>query len=143
VTSGVAVAASAALFLAIPPWIGWKLPATHRALVYQAHLREDMGKAIDAVGGPARIFRCGTVMTEGFQVPMLAWMLDVHAENVQAAPLGGQPLPPAPNVVFQTRAQHNAHLLPLVRGWSNVHYQSVAHNRTFRVLANCAGGATL
>ena len=34
-----------ALFLAMPPWIGKNvisLPRTHRALMYQAHLREDL-----------------------------------------------------------------------------------------------------
>jgi hypothetical protein len=102
-----------------------------------------MGRAVKAVGGPARVLRCGTVMTEGFQVPMLAWILGIHTVDVQASPLTGQPLPPAPNVIFQTRAQHKAHLLPFVRAWSNVHYRLVAHERTFRVYANCAGGATL
>jgi hypothetical protein len=131
------------VFLIIPPWIGWKLPATHRALVYQAQLRTDMAKMVNAVGGRSRILRCGTVMTEGFQVPALAWLLGVHTVVVQAAPLSGQPLPPAPNVIFQTRAQHKAHLLPFVRAWTGTKYQLVAHDRTFRVFANCAGGASL
>jgi hypothetical protein len=137
------VAVCAAVFLIIPPWLGWKLPATHRALVYQAQLRTDMAKMVNALGGRSKILRCGTVMTEGFQVPALAWLLGVHTVVVQAAPLSGQPLPPAPNVIFQTRAQHKAHLLPFVGAWSGTHYRVVAHDRTFRVFANCAGGATL
>ena len=41
------VVAVAALFVAIPPWIGRKVvsvPATHGALVYQAHLRRDIAR---------------------------------------------------------------------------------------------------
>ena len=83
-------------------------------------------------------------MTEGFQVPLLAWTLGVHTADVQAAPLAGEPLPPAPNVIFQTRAQSNASLLPRVRSWSGtVPYQYVAHARTFRVYSHCAGRVTL
>jgi hypothetical protein len=142
VSSAVAVALLAALFLAIPPWIGAKIPYTHRALVYQAHLREDMRRTVQVLGGPARILRCGTVMTEGFQVPMVAWNLGVHTDQVEASPLKGTPLPPPPNVIFQARAQRHAHLLPFVRSWSTTHYQLVAHVRSFRVYANCAGGAS-
>ena len=46
-------------------------------------------------------------------------------------------------MIFQTRAQRNATLLPVVHTWPNVHYQLVAHVRTFRVYANCAGKVTL
>ena len=81
-----------------------------------------------------------TSLTEGFQVPMLAWTLGVHTLGVQASPLTGAPLPPPPNVIFQARAQRHAHLLPFVRAWHGVHYRLVAHVRTFRVYeANCRG----
>jgi hypothetical protein len=83
-------------------------------------------------------------MTEGFQVPMLAYTLGVHTAQVQAAPLTEQGLPPAPNLIFQTRAQRNASLLPRVRDWSStVPYQLVAHVRTFKVYSHCAGRVTL
>ncbi len=146
VSGALGALAAAAVFMAVPPWIGANvvdIPATHRALVYQAHLREDMARAVQEIGGPSRVLRCGTVMTEGFQVPMLAWTLGVHTLQVQASPLPGAPLPPPPNVIFQTRAQHHAHLLPVVRAWSSVHYRLVAHVRTFRVYANCAGKVQL
>jgi hypothetical protein len=136
VASGAGVVAAAALFMALPPWIGANvvdIPATHRALVYQAHLREDMTAAVSRLGGPGRVRACGTVMTEGFQVPMLAWTLGVHTLTVQASPLSLTQLPPAPNVIFQTRAQRNSHLLPVVRAWKGVSYREVAHVRTFRV----------
>jgi hypothetical protein len=140
VAGGVGVVATAALFMALPPWIGGKvvdIPATHRALVYQAHLREDMTAAVARLGGPAKVLGCGTVMTEGFQVPMLAWTLGVHTVTVEASPLSLTQLPPAPNVIFQTRAQRSSHLLPVVRAWKGVNYRLVAHVRTFRVYESC------
>jgi hypothetical protein len=140
-----AAAVAAAVFMAIPPWIGANvvdIPATHRALVYQAHLRQDMSKAVKQLGS-ARILRCGTVMTEGFQVPMLAWNLGVHTVRVEASPLPHAPLPPPPNVIFQTRAQRRSSLLPRVREWKGVRYHLAAHVRTFRVYSRCAGKLTL
>jgi hypothetical protein len=125
-----------AIFMGLPPWIGANVvdvQATHRALVYQAHLREDARTAVDRLGGPEKVKRCGTIMTEGFQVPMLAWTLGLHTSDVRASPLKGEPLPPPPNLIFQARAQHHAHLLPFVRAWTGVPYRLVAHVRTFKV----------
>ena len=141
----VGLLAAIAVFLAVPPWLGNNLTnvqRTHRALVYQAHLREDLTKAVSEVGGAKKVRRCGSIMTEGFQVPMVAWTLGVHTLQIQGPPTSGPP-PPPPNVIFQTRAQRNATLLPVVHTWPNVHYQLVAHVRTFRVYANCAGKVTL
>jgi len=99
-----------------------------------------MTAAVQKLGGPARVLACGSVMTEGFQVPMLAWTLGVHTLGVQASPLTGAPLPHAPNVIFQARAQRSSHLLPVVGAWTHTHYRLVAHVRTFRVFeANCHG----
>jgi hypothetical protein len=146
-TRWAAVALALAGFVILPNFIGPNvidLQRTHRALVYQAHLRQDAARAVARLGGSARVLSCGSVMTEGFQVPMLAWTLGVHTADVQAAPLTGEALPPPPNVIFQTRAQRNASLLPRVRSWSStVPYQRVAHVRTFRVYSHCAGKVTL
>jgi hypothetical protein len=134
-------------FVFLPNFVGPNLidvQRTHRALVYQAHLRQDAAQAVKTLGGPSRVLACGSVMTEGFQVPMLAWTLGVHTFRVEASPLPGQPVPPAPNVIFQTRAQRHASLLPRVRDWSpSVPYQLVAHVRTFKVYSHCAGKVTL
>jgi hypothetical protein len=146
-TRWAAVALALAGFVILPNFIGPNvidLQRTHRALVYQAHLRQDAARAVARLGGSARVLSCGSVMTEGFQVPMLAWTLGVHTADVQAAPLTSEALPPPPNVIFQTRAQRNASLLPRVRSWSStVPYQRVAHVRTFRVYSHCAGKVTL
>jgi hypothetical protein len=133
------------LFIVFPPFVATvpRVPQTHRALVYQAHLRQDMARAVSELGGPQRVLSCGTVMTEGFQVPMLAWTLGVHTMQVEGSPLDPRNPGPPPNVIFQTRAQRHSHLLPIVRAWKTAHYQLVAHVRTFRVYAQCAGKVSL
>lgn len=141
-----ALALVAAGFLLLPNWVGNNLidlQRTHRSLTYQAHLREDITRAVSRLGGPSNVLRCGTVMTEGFQVPMLAWTLGVHTTQVQASPVSSSgPPPPAPNVIFQTRAQRNAHLLPLVHTWPSTPYHLVTRVRTFRVYEHCSTNLT-
>jgi hypothetical protein len=132
--------AAAAVFMALPPWIGANIvdvPATHRALVYQAHLREDVTAAVRRAGGARVLLRCGTVMTEGFQVPMVAYTLGVHTLRIEASPLPGQPLPPAPNVILQTRAQRHARLLPILGDWRGTNYHLLAHFRAYRIYSTC------
>jgi len=142
VPAGTVVALAA--FLAVPPWIGKNivsLPRTHHALVYQARLREDLSAAVSEAGGAGALLNCGTVMTEGFQVPMAAWTLGVHTLRVQATPTGLVG-PPWPAVILQTRAQSNAHLLPTpaqIVAWEHAgaRYKQIAHVRTFRVFSTC------
>ena len=140
-------AVAIALFLAVPPWIGKNivsLPRTHHALVYQARLREDLTAAVQKAGGADALLHCGkgTIMTEGFQVPMVAWTLGVHTLRIEATPntLVG---PPWPEVILQTRAQSNAHLLPTpgqIIAWEHegAPYRLLTHVRTFRVFSTCA-----
>jgi hypothetical protein len=133
-------------YLIIPNWVGTNLiniPRTHAALVYQSRLRIDAYDAVKKLGGASRVLGCGTVMTEGFQVPLVAYALGVHMLRVEAAPLTGEPLPPAPNVIFQARATRHAHLLPSLSSWPTTSYQRVAQNRAFKVYATCAGGRAL
>jgi hypothetical protein len=80
-------------------------------------------------------------MTEGFQVPLVAWTLGVHTLQIQAPPTG--PPPPAPNVIFRTRAQRNATPLPQLSDWPNVDFKRAVHVRTFSVYSNCTGNVTL
>jgi hypothetical protein len=142
-----AAVVAVAVFLVIPPSIFKKgvvsVPATHGALVYQAHLRDDLSKAVRELGGPSRILRCGTVMTEGFQVPMVAWTLGVHTIQIEAPPSSTIHPGPAPNVIFQTRATRTAFLLPVVQAWTGVHYRVVARVRTFTVYSSCRNRVTL
>jgi hypothetical protein len=147
IPAGAAVAV--VLFLALPSWIGKgivSLPRTHHALVYQANLRSDLAAAVTRAGGADALLRCGPVMTEGFQVPMVAWTLGVHTLRIEASPskIVGRPWPA---VILQTRAQSNSHLLPTpaqIIAWeqAGARYRQVAHVRTFRVFSTCAGKVT-
>jgi hypothetical protein len=133
-----AVALVAAIFVFVPSWVFGlvHLSKTHRALNYQALLRTDLQAAIDRLGGPKAVLGCGSVMTEGFQVPMVAYYLGVHTLQIEASPLH-PPAPAPPNVVFQNRAQRNAHLLPSLAYWPSIPYKRVTATRTFRVYENC------
>jgi hypothetical protein len=144
---GAAVGLMLAVYLVVPNWVGGNLisvPRTHGILVYQARLRTGATGAIHRLGGAGRVLACGTVMTEGFQVPMIAYDLGVHILRVEAAPLTGQPVPLPPNVVFQARANRGSRLLPSLRAWPGTQYRLVALTRTFRIYATtCADGRTL
>jgi hypothetical protein len=140
-SAGIALAVG--LFLAFPPWIGKNiisLPSTHRELVYQAHLREDLSAAVNRIGR-REILGCGTVMTEAFQVPMVAYYLGVHTLRIQAPPpVPGTGTPP--NVIFQTRAHPYARLMPIIRPW-HIQYSLIDDQRTFRVFTDCAAKAAI
>jgi hypothetical protein len=142
-TSIAGTAVALAIGIAVPPWIGsgiTNIPAAHRSLVYQAHLREDASTAIHKLGGPSRVLSCGTVMTEGFQVPMVAYDLGVRTLRVEAQPTGIAG-PPWPNTVLQDRDTGSAALLPApaqIIAWERdgAHYRSF-RQRTFWVFTTC------
>jgi glucose uptake protein GlcU len=139
---GVAIAGIA--FLALPNWIGRNLidiPRTHHSIVYQAKLRADVTKLVAKYGGAKKLLRCGSVMTEGFQVPLVAWTLGTHTLTILGPPAAGTKPGAAPNVVLQTRAQTNATLLPILHAWPNVHYTYVGSMRTFRLFEHCKSAA--
>jgi hypothetical protein len=136
------LAAVAAVFAMLPSWVGYNLisiPRTHRSLVYQANLRRGLTGLVAEYGGPAAMLRCGTVMTEGFQVPMVAWTLGVHTVQIEAPPAEGAPAPPPPNVILQTRDTRDAALLPIVHTWPEVHYTYFGHSGPFRLFTHCHG----
>jgi hypothetical protein len=134
---------AALLFCFGPNWVGTNfidIQKTHKALVYQAHLRDDAGRMIARYGGAAKLLRCGTIMTEGFQVPLVAWTLGVHTLRVQGPPAAGAPPGPAPNAVLQTAAHTDGTLLPILHQWSTTtHYTYAGTERTFRLFTHCAG----
>jgi hypothetical protein len=149
-----AAAACGLAFVIVPNWVGRNLidvSRTHGSLLYQAHLREDLAALIQRDGGAGHVLACGSVMTEGFQVPMVAWYLGVrtlrvvappavNAEGVAIAP-SGQPEHAWPNTIFQDRDTRNATLLPLpatIRAWERdgARY-TFAHRRTVYFFQHC------
>jgi hypothetical protein len=145
----------AAAFVIVPNWVGSNLidiQRTHASLLYQAHLREDLAALMAQDGGPAHVLGCGSVMSEGFQVPMVAWYLGVRTLRVLAPPGvnaqgvavdgSGRPLTSWPNTIFQDRDTRSATLLPLpdtIRAWEHdgAHYRLV-HRRTVWFFQDCA-----
>jgi hypothetical protein len=137
------VAASAVAALAFvfgPNFVGDKLisiPATHGSLHYQASLRTAMQKLISQYGGPQKVLACGHVMTEGFQVPMVAYYLNTRTAYIGAPPAAGDPPGPAPNVILQTRDTRSASLLPYLSWWPHVHYHYVRTIGPVHMFTNC------
>ncbi len=119
-------AAAAAAFALLPAWIQGSdfvaLPKLHRALLYQARLRTDLGRAIALVGGREHLLACGSVMVEGFQVPMVAYALDVPTTRVLAQPALATDPGPEPDTILQTRATQSSGLLPRVQDWNAADY---------------------
>jgi hypothetical protein len=146
VAATVALALGVLAFLFAPGFVGDSLTdvqATHRALVYQAQLRDDLNKIVGDYGGAGNLRACGTVMTEGFQVPMVAYALGVHTLTVLDQPAQQlAPVSEAPNVILQDRETHHATLLPqaaTILNWEahGVPYKYVSHVRTFRLFTAC------
>ena len=117
-----------AFFAAFPNWVGSNfisLSSFHRAIHYQAGLRQDVAQLIKRAGGPRALQHCGAghIMVEGFQVPMVAWYMDERTFDIEAPPntnAAGVSLPlnaPWPNVIMQDRDTGHAALLPL---WSTI-----------------------
>jgi hypothetical protein len=147
----------ALVFAFIPGFVGnsmTDIQRTHRSLVYQAHLRQDLSAVIAKFGGAKRILACGSVMTEGFQVPMAAYALDERTLLVLDEPNPVLRVPPSqaypgpgPSTILQTRAQSNASLLPsptAVRDWQHngTPYTTYIHVRSFRLFSRCPAKVT-
>jgi len=119
-------AVTAAVFALLPTWIQGSdfvaLPKVHRALLYQARLRQDLGQAIALAGGRRHLLACGSVMVEGFQVPMVAYALDVPTPRVLAPPASATAPGPEPDTILQTRATQSSTQLPRVRDWNPTAY---------------------
>jgi hypothetical protein len=107
-----------------------------------------MSDLVARFGGKEKVLSCGSVMTEGFQVPMVAWVLGVPTTRVMAPPTNGgaanpQPAEDAPNLVLQTRDTRSAHLLPLLSTWPAVDYHYVGTAGPVHMFTHgCSGTST-
>ena len=136
--TGAAIATAA--FLLVPNWVGGSLvslPRLDGAMLYQAHLRQGLDRVIARYGGAGRVLACGTVMTEGFQVPMVAYALNVATPRVLGPPPAGTAPGGAPNLILQTRDTRSSALLPIVHAWPRVHYTYQGASGPFRLFTHC------
>ena len=144
-----ATALVALVFLWAPNWVGANMisiPRTHGSLVYQAHLRQGMDDLVARFGGPGKVLACGSIMTEGFQVPMVAWVLGVPTTRIEAPPTNGgaaypQPAEDAPNLVLQTRDTRSAHLLPLLSTWPSVRFHYAGTSGPVHLFTHACGAS--
>ncbi|HET9718657.1 MAG TPA: hypothetical protein VFP55_01130 [Solirubrobacteraceae bacterium] len=105
---GVAAVLMMLAFLFLPGWFTHRLPSVRGiryALRYQAQLREQVAALVRTAGGAKKVMACGSVMTNNYQVTLVAWYLDVPIPFVQALPPKQTSQPAVgPNVVFQDGA---------------------------------------
>jgi hypothetical protein len=78
----------ALMFVAIPGAVTASLislSTTHDELNYQATLRSSLSSLIAEAGGAQRLRECGAgnLMVERFQLPMVAWYLDIRLSQLQ------------------------------------------------------------
>jgi hypothetical protein len=100
-------------------------------------------------GGAKRLASCGPVMTEAFQVPMVAWYLKLPFTSVAEGPtVNSAGLAPVkhgqwPAVIFQAAATPGGILEPqsqTISGWTaqGARY-SVLHEKTMSLYTDCVG----
>jgi hypothetical protein len=116
------------VFIFVPSWFTNRLPtipSIRVSLQYQAELRERVADQIRNAGGANRILTCGgptnIVMTNDFQVPMVAWYLGVPIKRVESTPPPTRKIKgDGPNVMFQDAASPPALQFPSpqqIAGW--------------------------
>jgi hypothetical protein len=135
---------AAFVLVGAPPWIGRNVinfPRLGHELDYQAKLRSDLARAIARSGGASALLSCGAVMTEGYQVPMVAWTLGVHTARIEPSPARNVSSS-WPGVILQDKAHAHSATLPATRqiqAWEHdgARYTLLARVRTFSVFSLC------
>ena len=81
----VRAAAVLAVVGVLVPFLAPRVKNQHRLasqLRYQARITDDLHAAVDRVGGAGVVRACGQASTGNYEVPALAWRLDVHIHAV-------------------------------------------------------------
>jgi hypothetical protein len=93
--AGAVIGVTAVVVAFAVPWER-AMDRTFRSVEYQTGLTDGLGTAVERAGGAGRLLACGEPSTGPFQVPVVAWELDVHAERVHLDPT-------VPAVAFRVR----------------------------------------
>src|SRR5579863_4343474 len=143
-----------AVFLYVPSWFSHRLPTVNGiryALRYQAQLRDSFSDLIQRAGGAAKILKCGSIMTDNYQVTMLAWDLDRPIPVVQALPHKLEKNISGPNVVFQDGPVHPNRPGPTAtqmahweKGWTQLNNSryTIFHARPVTLYMDCTRYST-
>jgi hypothetical protein len=120
-----AVAVGLVVVIAVIVYNRPQLDAVTNGLRGEARLNEQLDTAIARAGGRAAVLACGQPITGAYQVPALAWRLNVHSLRV-----GLVPHPPA--VVF--RADQSVRMPPVPK---QPPYRELATAGLWRVYGDC------
>jgi MFS family permease len=130
---GHAVVALAALAVGI----GFAAPSFQRFgptmdnLEYQADLADELPGLVRAAGGAEALKRCGDAYTGPFLVPVVAWNLRLHTEQVNLAPQ-------RPAVVFRVKTTRHSRPVPSLRDVGEG--RTLATGSRWRIVGACGGG---
>jgi hypothetical protein len=86
------IGAGAVAVLAVAGSIIWaadRVPFMLRDVHFQAQVAHNLDVAVDRMGGREAILDCGAPFTNKFLVPLVAWKLHVHGEQVLVEPAKG------------------------------------------------------
>jgi hypothetical protein len=101
-----------------------------RGLQYQADLTDELPGLIRDAGGAAALRACGKPVTGPFLVPVVAWNLDVHTQDVAL-------VPSRPAVVFRVKTTGHSRPVPSLRDVGDD--TTAATGDKWRIVAACGG----
>jgi hypothetical protein len=101
---------------------------TMHSLRYQAELTDELPGLIDEAGGAERLKDCGKPFTGPFLVPVVAWNLHMHTQDVSLTPT-------RPAVVFRVKTTGRSRPVPSLRGIGIE--QTVATGSKWRIVTAC------
>jgi hypothetical protein len=117
-----------------------RLYAVRDSIDYQARLTDGLTGAVAQAGGRERLLACGTPYTGAFQVPVVAWHLNLPITAVRSASAPGDAPPRAPAVVFRSKTTSGSRLavpgLDSIGGEAAV--QTFAIGGGWRIVGRCS-----
>jgi hypothetical protein len=99
-----------------------------RSLEYQADLADELPGLVRAAGGADALKRCGNPYTGPFLVPVVAWNLHLHTQQVQLEPR-------RPAVVFRVKTTGRSRPVPSLRAVGDE--TTVATGDKWRIVTAC------
>ncbi|WCB95804.1 hypothetical protein DSM104299_04555 [Baekduia alba] len=99
-----------------------------RGLHYQADLADELPGLVRDAGGADALKRCGQAFTGPFLVPVVAWNLNVHTQDIHLTPS-------TPAVVFRVKTTGHSRPAPTLRDVGDE--RTLATSGKWRIVAAC------
>jgi hypothetical protein len=122
------------LLVAAAVGVGFMVPSFQRfapslhSLKYQAELTDELPGLVRDAGGAAALRRCGRAYTGPFLVPVVAWNLHLHTQEVNLVVR-------RPAVVFRVKTTGRSRPVPTLRGAGET--TTVATGDQWRIVTAC------